>query len=109
MTPKQKYLLYQIAFIGAILLSTIFSIVLKTISLGIFAGFSISTPLFYIVKHLIEKNAAERAIAFTNRLNELLLDIMKKKIQLSIGNSGGSRLTAIMPIIWTGELTEMII
>ncbi|RIB26715.1 hypothetical protein C2G38_2064186 [Gigaspora rosea] len=79
MTSKTKRLLYQIAFIGAALLSAIFSIVLKTISLGIFAGFSISAPLFYIAKYLIEKNAAERAIAFTNRLNELFARYNEKE------------------------------
>ncbi|CAG8852189.1 19015_t:CDS:2, partial [Gigaspora margarita] len=93
MTSKTKHLLCQMLFIGAVLLSIIFSIVLKIIGLVIIAGSSISTPLFYIAKYLIEKNAAERAIAFINRLNAQY--------------NGGSRLTTIMPITWTGELTEM--
>ncbi|CAG8472099.1 6258_t:CDS:1 [Cetraspora pellucida] len=76
MTYKTKNLLYFVASICAALLSTIFSAIMKSIG-GVPIGFSISGILFFIAKYKIEKNAAGRAIAFTNLLNELFAQYNK--------------------------------
>ncbi|KAF0534171.1 absent in melanoma 1-like protein [Gigaspora margarita] len=80
MTVKTKRLLYQIALFGAVLLCIIIEIILrKPPGIGVFLGLLISFVLFYIAKYMIEKNAAERAIAFTNRLNELFARYNEKE------------------------------
>ncbi|CAG8511768.1 4800_t:CDS:1 [Cetraspora pellucida] len=76
MTYKTKNLLYYIASIGSVLLSVIFSVIMQSAT-GLPIGFSISGILFFIAKYMIEKNAAERAIAFTNLLNELFAQYNK--------------------------------
>ncbi|CAG8746296.1 22262_t:CDS:1, partial [Dentiscutata erythropus] len=77
MTHKTKKLLYYIASVGAILLSIIFLLLMREI--GLVVSFSIYTPLFFIAKYMIEKNACERSIAFTNRLNELFARYNEKE------------------------------
>ncbi|CAG8800878.1 5427_t:CDS:1, partial [Racocetra persica] len=76
MTHKTKKLLYYIAIIGAGLLSLIFTFIMRNL-IGIPVGTGISGFLTTFGKYLIEKNAAERAIAFTNRLNELFAQYNK--------------------------------
>ncbi|CAG8768504.1 34495_t:CDS:1, partial [Racocetra persica] len=76
MTKKTKDLLYYVASIGATLLSIIFSVIMRSAT-GLPIGFSISGILFFFAKYMIEKNAAERAIAFTNLLNELFAQYNK--------------------------------
>ncbi|CAG8472135.1 6260_t:CDS:1 [Cetraspora pellucida] len=76
MTYKTKNLLYYVASICAALLSTIFSVIMRSVT-GVPIGFSISGILFFIAKYMIEKNAAERAIAFTNLLNDLFAQYNK--------------------------------
>ncbi|CAG8728353.1 10674_t:CDS:1, partial [Dentiscutata heterogama] len=77
MSVKTKRLLYYIASIGALLLSLIFILMMRGIGLAV--SFSIYTPLYFIAKYMIEKNACERAIAFTNRLNELFARYNEKE------------------------------
>ncbi|CAG8783168.1 19410_t:CDS:1 [Cetraspora pellucida] len=76
MTHKTKKLLYYVASVGVFLLSAIFSAIMRSIT-GVPVGFSISGILFVFVKYMIEKNAAERAIAFTNLLNQLFAQYNK--------------------------------
>ncbi|CAG8511751.1 4799_t:CDS:2 [Cetraspora pellucida] len=76
MTYKTKNLLYCVASICASLLSAIFSAIINAIA-GVSLGISITGILFFIAKYMIEKNAADRAITFTNLLNELFAQYNK--------------------------------
>ncbi|CAG8543237.1 1785_t:CDS:2 [Cetraspora pellucida] len=76
MTQKTKKLLYYLGSIGAFLLSTIIYVIMQSAG-GVPIGFGISGILFVFVKYMIEKNAAERAIAFTNLLNGLFAQYNK--------------------------------
>ncbi|CAG8511812.1 4802_t:CDS:1 [Cetraspora pellucida] len=70
MSHKTKYLLYFGASFITTFLSVLISIIMKSAA-GILIAFVISGILYFVAKYMIEKNAAERAIRFTNLLNEL--------------------------------------
>ncbi|CAG8589593.1 2830_t:CDS:1 [Dentiscutata erythropus] len=70
MSSKTKRVLYLTATFGLILLILIFSLLFLPY-FGFFIGLILSSILYFFVKYIIEKDAAERAIRFTNLLNEL--------------------------------------
>ncbi|CAG8772255.1 21152_t:CDS:1, partial [Gigaspora rosea] len=70
MTRKTKNLLYSISSVTTFLLIVILSVIIKP-KIGGLIGLIVSLVCYFFAKYKIEKNAAERAIAFTNILNGL--------------------------------------
>ncbi|KAF0360605.1 absent in melanoma 1-like protein [Gigaspora margarita] len=77
MTRKTKSLLYSISSVITVLLIVILSI-LKP-KYGWLIGVILSSVGYFFAKYMIEKNASERAIAFTNLLNNLFARYNEKE------------------------------
>ncbi|CAG8783264.1 9024_t:CDS:1, partial [Gigaspora margarita] len=77
MTRKTKSLLYSISSVITVLLIAILSILIP--KYGGLIGVILSSVGYFFAKYMIEKNAAERAIAFTNLLNDLFARYNEKE------------------------------
>ncbi|RIB17760.1 hypothetical protein C2G38_2087465, partial [Gigaspora rosea] len=77
MTRKTKHLLYSISSVTTALLVTILYIIVPVF--GWIIGFILSSFGYFFAKYMIEKNAAVRAIAFTNLLNDLFARYNEKE------------------------------
>ncbi|CAG8748818.1 1506_t:CDS:1 [Dentiscutata erythropus] len=77
MTRKTKNLLYSISSTATVLLIIILTIIVPRFGWAI--GFILSSVGYSIAKYMIEKNACERALAFTNLLNDLFARYNEKE------------------------------
>ncbi|RIB26706.1 hypothetical protein C2G38_2064163, partial [Gigaspora rosea] len=77
MTRKTKNLLYYTSSFATVLLIVILSIIIP--GYGPLIGLILSIFGYFFAKYMIEKNAAERAIAFTNLLNDLFARYNEKE------------------------------